>query len=99
MPTVLWRGWSHGNGWLDLSACCVEARRSSRLRYPTVTGHFRGRVLWDASNEVGILNCAVAVAGSPRDSSVNWRAVDLLLLGSPPDLRLDVAVAMSRAHR
>jgi hypothetical protein len=27
-------------------------------------GIFRGRVLWAASNEVGILNCGVAVAGS-----------------------------------
>jgi hypothetical protein len=33
---------------------------------------------------------------SPRDSSVNRPALDLLLLGSPPDLRSDVAVAMSR---
>jgi hypothetical protein len=35
---------------------------------PQVTGHFRGRVLWGASNEVGILNCAVAVAGSTYDT-------------------------------
>ena len=61
MPTVLWRGWSHGKEWFDLSACCVEARRSSRLRS---RGPYRGRVLRGASNEVGILNCAVAVASS-----------------------------------
>ena len=64
MPTVLWRGWSHGKEWFDLSAWCVEARRSSRLS--PVAGHFRGRVLRGASNEVGILNCAVAV-GFPSD--------------------------------
>ncbi len=63
MPIVLWRGWSHGKEWFDLSACCVEARRSSRLRF---RGPYRGRVLRGASNEVGILNCAVAV-GFPSD--------------------------------
>lgn len=61
MLTVLWRGWSHGKERFDLSASCVEARRSSRVRYrhrPSC-----GRVLRGASNEVGILNCAVAAAG------------------------------------
>ena len=61
MLTVLWRGWSHGKERFDLSASCVEARRSSRVRYrhrPSC-----GRVLRGASNGVGILNCAVAAAG------------------------------------
>lgn len=61
MPTVLWRGWSHGKERFDLSASCVETRRSSRLRYRHRP--FCGRILRGASNEVGILNCAVAVAG------------------------------------
>jgi hypothetical protein len=30
MPSVLRRGWSHGKEWFDVSACCVETRRSSR---------------------------------------------------------------------
>jgi hypothetical protein len=33
LPTVLWRGWSHGTERFDLSACCLEACRSSHLRY------------------------------------------------------------------
>ena len=62
MPTVLWRGWSHGKEWFDLSACGVEARRSSRLRYrlrPFSRTGLAGRV-----ERVGILNCAVAVGSS-----------------------------------
>lgn len=40
----------------------VKCRTPTRRRQPD-TRHLRGRVL-GASNEVGILNCAVAVAGS-----------------------------------
>jgi hypothetical protein len=61
MPIVPWRGWSYGKEWFDLSACCVEARPPVPFEVPRA---FRGRVSWAASNEVGILNCGVAVAGS-----------------------------------
>jgi hypothetical protein len=50
-----------------------------------VTGHFRGRVLRGRSNEVDILNCAVAVAGRlvSRGSgeSRNHRCHDCLKAG------------------
>jgi hypothetical protein len=52
MPTVLWRGWSHGLEWFDFSACCVEARRSSRLNRQRP---FSPTDLAGTSNEVGIL--------------------------------------------
>jgi hypothetical protein len=53
MPTVLWRGWSRGKECFDLSACCVEARRSSRLR--DRQRPFSRTDLAGTSNEVGIL--------------------------------------------
>jgi hypothetical protein len=55
MPTVLWRGWSHGKEWFD------SPRRGSPLVPFEVRSSISRMGSYEAGrNEVGVLNCTVS---------------------------------------